>query len=280
MSPRRSDDLDFILAPPRPEEEARRPHPPPPPRGRDPRRARGRRHHRGAQRRSRGGRRALAELQPEHPPPGRDRPELVRVRARRLRARLDPGRAQPRAGLEPPDVEVAAARDRLDRGPALLPARRRRLRGHRARRVEGRDGRQGRRGRLDDHAAARPQPLHRPGEDAEAQGERGVSRDQALEQVAEVEDPQRVPEHRLLRQPRLRRRGGLADVLLEARVAADAARVGDARRPAAGAVDLRPVPQPAGSARPPRRGVARDALERRADVARSTTTRSSRTRSG
>ena len=31
--------------------------------------------------------------------------------------------------------------------------------------------------------------------------------------------------------------------------------------------DLRPVPQPAGSARPPRRGAARDALERRADVA-------------
>ena len=152
------------------------------------------------------------------------------------RARLDPGRAQPRAGLEPPDVEVAAARDRLDRGPALLPARRRRLRGHRARRVEGRDRRQGRRGRLDDHAAARPQPLHRPGEDVQPQGEGGVPRDQALEQVVEVEDPQRVPEHRLLRQPRLRRRGGVADVLLEARVAADAARVGDARRAAAGAV--------------------------------------------
>ena len=37
------------------------------------------------------------------------------------------------------------------------------------------------------------------------------------QQVAEAEDPQRLPEHRLLRQPRLRRRGGGADVLLEAR---------------------------------------------------------------
>ena len=36
-------------------------------------------------------------------------------------------------------------------------------------------------------------------------------------EVAEVEDPRRVPEHRLLRQPRLRRRGRGADVLLEAR---------------------------------------------------------------
>ena len=42
--------------------------------------------------------------------------------------------------------------------------------------------------------------------------------------VVEGADPPRVPEHRLLRQPRLRRRGGVADVLLAARARADAAR--------------------------------------------------------
>ena len=63
------------------------------------------------------------------------------------------------------------------------------------------------------------------------------------------QDPRRVPEHRLLRQPRLRRRGRGADVLLQAREPADAAAGGAARRAAAGAVGLRPVPQPAGRAR-------------------------------
>ena len=52
--------------------------------------------------------------------------------------------------------------------------------GHRARRLEGRHRRQGRRGRLDDHAAARAQPLHRPGEDVQPQAQGGVPRDQAL----------------------------------------------------------------------------------------------------
>ena len=81
--------------------------------------------------------------------------------------------------------------------------------------------------------------------------------------MAEVEDPQRVPQHRLLRQPRLRRRSRVADVLLEAREPADAAAVGTARRAAPGAVGLRPVPQSAGSARPARRGAAGVARQRR-----------------
>ena len=84
------------------------------------------------------------------------------------------------------------------------------------------DRRQGAAGRLDDHAAARAQPLHRPGAHVQPQDQGGVPRDQAREQVVEAEDPQRVPEHRLLRQPRLRRRGGGADVLLRAREPADA----------------------------------------------------------
>ena len=84
-----------------------------------------------------------------------DRPELVRLRGRRLPARLDPGRAEPRARAAQADQPVAAEGDGRRRGPALLPARRRRLRGHRARALEGRQRRQGRRGRLDDRAAAR-----------------------------------------------------------------------------------------------------------------------------
>ena len=50
--------------------------------------------------------------------------------------------------------------------------------------------------------------------DARAQAQGGVPRDQAQPRVPEAADPARVPEHRLLRQPRLRRRGRGADVLL------------------------------------------------------------------
>ena len=64
--------------------------------------ARDRRHRRACSRVGLGAGAALsAELRPEHAAPGRDRPELVRLRARRLAARLDPGRAEPRAGVEP-----------------------------------------------------------------------------------------------------------------------------------------------------------------------------------
>ena len=51
--------------------------------------------------------------------------------------------------------------------------------------------RQGRRGRLDDHAAARPQPLHRPRADAEAEDQGGLPRDQALARLVEGQDPRR-----------------------------------------------------------------------------------------
>ncbi len=139
----------------------------------------------------------------------------------------------------------------------------RRLRRHRARGLEGPHRGQGARGRLDDHAAARPQPLHRPGEDVHAQDQGGVPCDQARAQVAEAEDPQRVPQHRLLREPRVRRRGRLTDVLLQACEPADSPAVRPARRAAAGSVGLRPVPQPAGRARPSRRGAAGVVRQRR-----------------
>ena len=115
------------------------------------------------------------------------------------------------------DQPVAAEGDARDRGPPLLPARRRRLRGHRPGRVGGRPGGPRRPGRLDDHPAARPQPLHRQRSDARAQGQGGLPRDQAQPALVEGPDPRGVPEPGLLRQPRLRRRGRRADVLLAAR---------------------------------------------------------------
>ena len=101
------------------------------------------------------------------------------------------------------------------------------------------------RGRLHDHAAARPQPLHPPpGAHAAPQARRGVPRHQAQRQAREELDPRQLHEHRLLRQPRLRRRGRRADVLLAPREQALAPPVGSPRRAAAGAVDLRPVQEP------------------------------------
>ena len=76
--------------------------------------------------------------------------------------------------------------DDRDRGPPLLRARRRRLRGHRPRADEGHPRRPDRRGRLDDHAAARAQPL--PGlerADDRAQDQGGLPRDQAQPAVVE-----------------------------------------------------------------------------------------------
>ena len=100
---------------------------------------------------------------------------------------------------------------------------------------------QGRAGRLDDHAAARAQPLHLARAHLHAQAARGVPRGEARRQVVEAEDPDGVPEPDLLRQPGVRRRGRVADVLLEAGEEADARTGGAARRPAAGALELRPV---------------------------------------
>ena len=73
---------------------------------------------------------------------------------------IDRVRRSARADLDRPHPEEPPARDRRDRGPALLRTRRRRPRGHRPRRAEEPRSRQDGRGRLDDHPAARPQPLH------------------------------------------------------------------------------------------------------------------------
>ncbi len=62
-------------------------------------------------------------------------------------------------------------------------------------------------------------------------------------------DPHGLPQHRLLRRERLRRRGRGAHVLRQDREAADAAAVGAAGRPAAGAERLQPVRPPGCRAR-------------------------------
>ena len=50
---------------------------------------------------------------------------------------------------------------------------------------------QGRRGRLDDHAAARPQPLHLARADADAEDQGGLPGDQARAALVEGQDPRR-----------------------------------------------------------------------------------------
>ena len=76
------------------------------------------------------------------------------------------------------------------------------------------------------------------------------------------QDPHRLPQRRLLRQPRLRDRGSGRDVLLRAGEPPDARAGGAPRRAAAGALLLRPAAQPGGRARPPRRGPAGVAKKR------------------
>ena len=68
-----------------------------------------------------------------------------------------------------------------------------------------------------------------------------------------------LPEHRLLREPRLRRRGRVRDVLLAAGEEPQPRAGGADRRAAPGALDLRPAAQPEGGARPPHRGAEGDA---------------------
>ena len=75
----------------------------------------------------------------------------------------------------------------------------------------------------------------------------------------EGRDPRAVPQLGLLREPRLRGRGGCADLLLEAREPAVAVRVRPPRRSDPGAVRLRPPRRARASARPANPGPGRDA---------------------
>ena len=121
--------------------------------------------------------------------------------------------------------------------------------------------RPGRAGRLDDHAAARAEPLHRQGGDPRAQGDRGVPGDQAQQPLDEGQDPRGVPQPGLLREPRMRRRGGRAD--LSSRAQPDASAGGAACGSPAGTLGVRPVQQARARAGPAEHRAALDARERR-----------------
>ena len=214
-----------------------------------------RRGHRGGRR----GARLRLEVRPRRAPPDADRPEHVRLRGGRLAARRDPGRAESGSRSARQDVAVAPPGDGRHRGPPLLRPRRDRRGGHRPRAVAGHQGRGGGRGRLDDHPAARPQPLHLERADGAAQGHGGVPGREARRRLVEAEDPRELPQLGLLREPRLRRGGGIAHVLLphgaDAEPAAGCAR----RRAAAGPDDLRPAHRPRARAPASQPGPRRDA---------------------
>ncbi len=147
---------------------------------------------------------------------------------------------------DPPEPQ---GRDGGDRGSALLQAQRRRPHGHLPRGGQGRHPRRRAAGRLDDHDAADAQPLprRRPAH-AQAEDHRGQARARLRESTQQALDPHQLPQQRPLRHRRRpdggRRAGGRADLLRQARLAAQPPAVGAARRAAAGAVAVQPVPRP------------------------------------
>ena len=169
--------------------------------------------------------------------PVSQRAELAPVRRPRSPdRRLEP--AQPRdrdAGGDPGDRQGGRG---LDRGQALLLQQRHRRARNRARLPRRHPQQRRRPGRLDDRAAVHQERA--PGAVAPhdlreaARGRAGLP---ALPQVVQGQDHHRLPEHDLLRQRRLRRRGGGGDVL-RPRTPAPRLRYARSRalRPAAAAV--------------------------------------------
>ena len=173
----------------------------------------------------------------------------------------------PLAGLDQAHPPQPAAGDGGDRGPALLPARRRRRGGDPARRGRRPRSRRSGRGRLDDHPAAGPQPLHlRPEAQPRTQDRRGEAGRRVLRPPHAPRNPRLLPQHRLLRDDRGvdrgRRRRRLQDLLLEAGLEARPAAGGAARRAAAGALRVQPDPQPGGGEGAAQPGAAADAQAR------------------
>ena len=109
-------------------------------------------------------------------------------------------------------------------------------------RVHRRHHRGGRRGWLDDHPAAREEALRRGRADRRAQDPRGVPRVEARTEPQQGPDPDAVPEHRVLRQRRLRDPGRVRDLLRHRAARAVPVAGGDARRSDRRAGRLRPRP--------------------------------------
>src|SRR5436190_7656227 len=145
------------------------------------------------------------------PDPQPDR--RVHLRQQRPRALGPPRVTEPNPPPLRPDLAADEAGDRRDRGQAFLRAPRRRP----ARNPPGRLGqcarRPGRAGRLDDHAAVRQERLHEQPALDRSQAEGGRAGLAARAAVVERPDLDRLSEHDLFRQRRLRRRAGGADLL-------------------------------------------------------------------
>ena len=128
----------------------------------------------------------------------------------------------------------------------------------------------GQAGRLDDHHAARPQPLHRgPRARPRAQDQGGEARQGAGGPALDKDwILERVPEHRLLRHhqrraPRSASRRRPRSTTPSRAKDLDLAAGGDDRRPAPGALPVQPAPQPDGAALERRNEVlARDGASR------------------
>ena len=140
-----------------------------------------------------------------------DAGEHLCVRRERPHGARDPARP---AGAHPrhleQDLAVDEARDRRDRGQALLRAPRRRPTRHGARRDRRHHPSRHRAGRLDDHPAVHQEHVSDEPEVDRPQARRGGARLAARAEMDEGQDPHRLPEHRLLRQRRVRRRAGVA----------------------------------------------------------------------
>ena len=166
------------------------------------------------------------------------------------------------------DIPVEhAPRHRRHRGRALLQARRRGPQRDRPRGDQEPRVRQDGAGRLDDHAAARPRAVHQgPEARLRAQDPRGQARLRARGEALEDLGAPQLPELGAVRDGRRphgdRRRGRGGHVLRQARQEPPPLPVGAARRPAAGAVRVQPVPEPARGPRAAQRRAPPDGRER------------------
>ena len=159
-----------------------------------------------------------------------------------------PTRRAPRSSSK--KVPSDLARDRRDRGRALLRAQRNRLRGRCCEplidNIEAGEVEQG--GSTLTMQLMRNLCISDPERDLERKIVEAKLALELREGALEAADPRPVPEHRLLRHDprphRGRRPGRREDLLLEAGLEADPRAVGAARRPAAGALRVQPAPQP------------------------------------
>src|SRR5213076_506993 len=99
----------------------------------------------------------------------------------------------------------------------------------------------------------------RRGDNRRAEAHGGVPGTEARTALEEATHPRGVPEHRLLRSPRVRRAGRGRDLLRAPGVEAEAHAGRAARRTAPSAIGLRPAAPAEGSAPPSQRGLAGDA---------------------